>query len=88
MAAVRRKKIAELVGLHGAIKSRELCDQFRVSEATIRRDLQSLETKGLVARTHGGVMANSNVMVDLPNEERKTVGADEKRRIGTPRSIC
>ena len=82
MAAVRRKRIVELVGSQGAIGSRDLCDQFGVSEATIRRDLQALETKGLVARTHGGVMVNSNVLVDLPNEERKAVGAEEKRRIG------
>jgi DeoR/GlpR family transcriptional regulator of sugar metabolism len=82
LAAVRRNKIAELVGLHGAIGFRDLCDQFDVSEATIRRDLQTLDAKGLVARTHGGVMVNTNVMADLPNEERKTVGAEEKRRIG------
>lgn len=82
LAAVRRKRIAELVRARGAMGIRDLSDQFGMSEATIRRDLKSLDDDGLVVRTHGGVMVNSSVMVDLPNEERKSVGAKEKRRIG------
>jgi DeoR/GlpR family transcriptional regulator of sugar metabolism len=62
--------------------SRDLSDRFSVSEATIRRDLKVLDEKGVVVRIHGGVLVNSSVMVDLPNEERKSVGAEEKRRIG------
>ena len=83
LAAVRRKRIAELVRTHGAKGIRDLSDQFGMSEATIRRDLKSLDNEGLVVRTHGGVMVNSKVMVDLPNEERKSVGAVEKQRIGS-----
>lgn len=82
LAAVRRRKIAELVRARGAMGIRDLSDQFGVSEATIRRDLKALEDGGLVVRTHGGVLINSNVIVDLPNEERKSVGAEEKLRIG------
>ena len=62
--------------------SRDLSDRFGVSEATIRRDLKALDEEGAVVRTHGGVLVNSSVMVDLPNEVRKSVGAEEKRRIG------
>jgi len=82
LAAVRRRKIAELVRVHGSMGSRDLSDRFGVSEATIRRDLKALDEEGAVVRTHGGVLVNSSVMVDLPNEERKSVGAEEKRRIG------
>ncbi len=81
-AAVRRKKIVDLVQERGAIGMRDLCDQFGMSEATIRRDLKELDARGLVARTHGGATINSNVMVDVSNEERKAVGAAEKQRIG------
>lgn len=81
-AAVRRQKIADVVRTRGAMGIRDLSDQFNVSEATIRRDLKTLDDEGVVVRTHGGVLINSNVMVDLPNEERKSVGAEEKRRIG------
>ncbi len=82
LAAVRRRKIAELVRVHGSMGSRDLSDRFGVSEATIRRDLKALDEEGAVVRTHGGVLVKSSVMVDLPNEVRKSVGAAEKRRIG------
>lgn len=82
LAAVRRRKITDVVRARGSMGIRDLSDQFGVSEATIRRDLKALDDGGVVVRTHGGVLVKSNVMVDLPNEERKSVGAEEKRRIG------
>lgn len=82
LSGVRRRKIAELVEARGSIAVRDLCAQFGMSEATIRRDLRELGEKGLVTRTHGGVMINTRVMADLPNEDRKQVAADQKRRIG------
>ena len=85
LSGVRRRKIAQLVEERGAVAVRDLCEQFGMSEATIRRDLRELGEKGVVTRTHGGVMINATtprVMSDLPNEERKQVGSEEKRRIG------
>lgn len=82
LAAVRRRKIADLVRVRGAMGIRDLGLQFGVSDATIRRDLKALDDEGIVVRTHGGVLMNANVRVDLPNEERKAVGTAEKRRIG------
>ncbi len=82
LSGVRRRKIAELVEQRGSLGVRDLCEQFGMSEATIRRDLRELGEQGLVTRTHGGVMINSRVMSDLPNEERKLLATDAKRRIG------
>ena len=82
LSGVRRRRIAELVEERGSVAVRDLCEQFGMSEATIRRDLRELGEKGLVTRTHGGVMINTRVMSDLPNEDRKQVAADQKRRIG------
>lgn len=82
LSGVRRRKIAELVEQRGSIGVRDLCERFGMSEATIRRDLRELGEQGVVTRTHGGVMINSRIMSDLPNEERKLVAAEEKRRIG------
>lgn len=82
LAAVRREKIADLVASHGAMTLRDLCDHFGVSDATMRRDLHALDGAGQVVRTHGGVMKSSSVLGDLPNDQRKWVGAEEKSRIG------
>lgn len=82
LSGVRRRKIAQIVQERGAVAVRDLCEQFGMSEATIRRDLRELDEMGVVTRTHGGVMMNARVMSDLPNEERKRVGSEEKRRIG------
>lgn len=41
---------------HQVLKTTEIADQLAVSEMTIRRDLQELETAGLVERQHGGVV--------------------------------
>ena len=83
LAAVRRGKVADLVAARGAMTLRDLCDQFGVSDATMRRDLQALDEEGRVARTHGGVMRKTGVIGDMPNDERKAVGAEEKRCIGS-----
>ncbi|MEK9701688.1 MAG: DeoR/GlpR family DNA-binding transcription regulator [Deltaproteobacteria bacterium] len=83
LSGVRRKKIVDLVESLGSMAVKELCREFQVSEATIRRDLKELEEIGTVTRTHGGVMINSpSRFIDLPNEERKYVGLELKRRIG------
>jgi DeoR/GlpR family transcriptional regulator of sugar metabolism len=81
LAGARRARIEELVRERGAVSVQELCEEFEKSEATIRRDLLELANKGSVTRTHGGVMINSHVIYDLPNDKRKSIGADEKRRI-------
>ena len=38
------------------VSTRELADEFNVSEITMRRDLQELADEGLIHRQHGGVM--------------------------------
>lgn len=82
LTGVRRRKIAQLVEARGSVAVRDLCEHFSMSEATIRRDLRELGKRGLVTRTHGGVMMNARVMADLPNEERMNVAQNEKSRIG------
>ena len=81
LSEMRRKRIAEIVERRGSVAVRDLCDELGRSEATIRRDLRALGKQGLVARTHGGVMAKTSAASDLPNEERKMIGWEEKIRI-------
>jgi DeoR/GlpR family transcriptional regulator of sugar metabolism len=50
----RREKILDLLKEDGSAKVIELSKIFRVSEVTIRQDLEKLEKDGLIIREHGG----------------------------------
>ncbi|PRD49268.1 DeoR/GlpR family DNA-binding transcription regulator [Sphingobacterium haloxyli] len=50
----RREKILALLKEDGAAKVIDLAALFKVTEATIRQDLEKLEKEGLISRDHGG----------------------------------
>lgn len=52
---LRREKILELLKEDGSAKVIDLSKIFKVTEVTIRQDLEKLEKDGLVVREHGGV---------------------------------
>ena len=56
LAHQRRSAIHELVRHQGGARVAELVARFGVSDITIRRDLESLAGRGLVAKVHGGVV--------------------------------
>lgn len=55
----RRRRILEWIQEEGAARVRDLAQAFQVSEATIRQDLERLETEGQITREHGGAFLNS-----------------------------
>lgn len=56
----RRRKILQLLDEKNVVSLQELVFICDVSEATIRRDLSSLEEKNLIFRTHGGAAKKSS----------------------------
>ena len=82
LAAVRQQQIVDLINRNQSAKLAELRSNFGVSEATIRRDLAALESKGVIVRTHGGAVTNLLVSQVEPNESRAVSNVDEKVRIG------
>lgn len=56
----RRQKIIDKLKKEHTIKVDELASQLRVSELTIRRDLQILEDKNILTRFYGGAKYNEN----------------------------
>jgi DeoR/GlpR family transcriptional regulator of sugar metabolism len=50
----RREKILELITEDGSAKVINLAKIFKVTEVTIRQDLEKLDQEGLVIREHGG----------------------------------
>lgn len=57
-----------------------LASMFEVSEATVRRDLETLEQQRLVHRTHGGATTHASFH-DLPLSYKTAQDLPEKRRI-------
>ncbi|MBW7458500.1 DeoR family transcriptional regulator, partial [Paenibacillus sepulcri] len=53
LAATRQRKIIDELQQSGAVKVAELSASLHVTEKTIRDDLEKLEAKGLLKRTHG-----------------------------------
>lgn len=50
----RREKIIELLREDGSAKVVDLAKLFKVTEVTVRQDLEKLEKQGLIIREHGG----------------------------------
>jgi DeoR/GlpR family transcriptional regulator of sugar metabolism len=78
----RRRRLAELLQRHRYFELAELCKEFGVSEATMRRDLAHLEKSQLVTRTYGGALADFNLR--FPSfRQRRNVAAEAKRTIAS-----
>ena len=56
LKAERQHRIRKLVEQRGRVMVTDLSEQFEVSEATIRRDLEELDGRGWIQRTHGGAV--------------------------------
>ncbi|WP_425800370.1 DeoR/GlpR family DNA-binding transcription regulator [Desulfitobacterium sp. Sab5] len=60
-AEERQEQILSKVRSLGRVFAKELAEDFQVSIDTIRRDLTTMEEKGLLKRTHGGAVPLSKV---------------------------
>jgi DeoR family transcriptional regulator of aga operon len=78
----RQKRILSLLMRQGRLSVIEIVEQFSISEATARRDLDALTAQGKAQRVHGGVIAIEQAPPELPILEREGEQADEKIRIG------
>ncbi len=78
----RQQKILEFIRADGTVRVSKLSDILRVSEGTIRRDLDILDTAGLIQRIHGGAIIGTPTLPEAPVISRMNENAQAKRRIG------
>ncbi|RBP39171.1 DeoR family transcriptional regulator [Roseimicrobium gellanilyticum] len=86
MTLQRRSQIVDLANERGSVRVVELAGRFRVSEVTIRTDLDHLEREGRIVRDRGGALpaAHTRSVSTLPGmEQRSRLSVDAKRRIAT-----
>jgi len=78
----RQERMLRFVEQRQRVTVADICDQFGVSVATARRDLEALAERGRVRRVHGGALAIHRAPPELPALQRAGEQAAEKRRIG------
>jgi DeoR/GlpR family transcriptional regulator of sugar metabolism len=78
----RQKQILSRLERQGRLSVAEIVEYFSISEATARRDLESLASQGKVQRVHGGVISVEQAPPELPILDRENEQMDEKSRIG------
>ena len=78
----RQKQILSLLSQQGRMSVADIVSQFSISEATARRDLETLSSQGKAQRVHGGVIAIEQAPPELPILEREIEQSEEKALIG------
>jgi DeoR family fructose operon transcriptional repressor len=78
----RKRKIVSLVSERGSCTVEELSDEFGVSTATIRRDLNALTEEGRIERSHGGALPVGGVGEEHSFASKETENLGAKQAIG------
>lgn len=78
---LRQQDILALARHQGRVSVDELAGRFEVSPQTIRKDLNELCDRRLLARVHGGAVVASGVE-NVAYEARRLIAQDAKRAIG------
>ncbi len=80
----RRQHILALAQSKGRVLVRELSKTLGISQITIRKDLDHLQAKGLLQRSHGGALpAQPGALFDPTLQEKEKSHRSEKTRIAT-----
>ncbi len=78
----RREQIIALIHDNGKVKVAELSQRYGISEVSIRKDLEVLETQGHLSRVHGGAVGLNKLYVNMDLNERFKTNAIAKKRLG------
>lgn len=82
LVAERHEKITSLVNDRGSIRVTELSQLFKVTEETIRRDLERLESEGKLRRSHGGAVSiKEKEDTEIPYADREIRNMKEKKAV-------
>lgn len=78
----RQRKISEFIKEKKSATVAELSRLFGVSQVTIRRDLDGLDSQGAIERAHGGAILAERAVPEPPVIHRMAEQVEEKKRIG------
>jgi len=81
LAAKRLEQLRGIVRETHVVRIDELARQLRVSPATVRRDLDHLESLGEIRRVHGGAVGLESRLEEPLFDDKTSIAAAEKHRI-------
>ena len=82
----RQLLIRDLLRKDGRVVCAQLAQELKVSEHTIRRDLQELAREGVCQRVYGGAVGLSSASGSFA--ERRGQGAASKARLSSILRVC
>lgn len=82
-ALERQKIILDQLKENGAVLVSKLSQELGVTEETVRRDLEKLESQELLLRTHGGAIPLENTKMELSLEKRKHTNTEVKEQLAS-----
>jgi DeoR family transcriptional regulator, aga operon transcriptional repressor len=78
----RRREILGILDRDGRVLVNDLARHFRISQITIRKDLEVLDGQGAIERTHGGALpVQSGALLDPTLREKEQLHRKQKARI-------
>lgn len=81
LPASRQAEILEIIKREKSVSVAGLSERLFINQATIRRDLNTLQKTGLISRTYGGAVLTQGLDSDIPFLVRKGVHSEEKKTI-------
>ncbi|NMM54729.1 DeoR/GlpR family DNA-binding transcription regulator [Paenibacillus aquistagni] len=88
LIAERLQYIVAAVNDRGSVRVSELSVECGVTEETIRRDLDRLESEGKLLRSHGGAVSVKEDQTEIPFSIRESEHADLKRLMAEEAVAC
>ncbi len=81
LAEERKNRIVEIVNKNKIMKVTDLSLMFNTTEATVRRDLEELQSQKKIRRVHGGAISIAPSSKPLYTEELSVLCTEEKKMI-------
>jgi DeoR family fructose operon transcriptional repressor len=81
LPAERHRRIEGILRERRVVRVSTLSEEIGVSEVTIRRDLEALERRGILERTHGGAVLTQRMRAEPAYVEAISSNPEAKRRI-------
>jgi len=78
----RQQELTRILEREGRFSVAQICEQFNISEATARRDLDALSEQGVIRRVHGGAILIRQATPEEPILRRSNEQREAKERIG------